>query len=96
MQMGLTHRQTVLVIYGIALIFSFIALLYPLSNFWGSVLLTLVTLVGLELFVEAIGLVGPTRQPLLNLIKRLVMTVSVSNRELRRREQEKRKEENKK
>ena len=76
MQMGLTHRQTVLVIYGIALIFSFISLLYPLSNLWGSILLTVATLFGLELFVEAIGLVGDTRQPLLNGIKYLVLKVS--------------------
>ncbi|MEY8661777.1 glycosyltransferase family 4 protein [Ligilactobacillus faecis] len=78
MQIGLTHRQTVLVIYGIALIFSFIALLYPLSNFWGSVLLTIATLFGLELFVEAIGLVGETRRPLLNWIKKLVLALSHS------------------
>ncbi|MCR1900347.1 glycosyltransferase family 4 protein [Ligilactobacillus apodemi] len=76
MQMGLTHRQTVLVIYGIALIFSFISLMYPLSNLWGSILLTIATLVGLELFVEAIGLVGDDRQPLLNGIKKVVLRLS--------------------
>lgn len=72
MQIGLTHRQTVLVIYGLALIFSFISLLYPISPLWGSVLLTVAVLIGLELFVETIGLVGPDRQPLLNGIKKLV------------------------
>ncbi|KRM69469.1 glycosyltransferase family 4 protein [Apilactobacillus ozensis] len=72
MQIGLTHRQTVLVIYGIALIFSFISLLYPISNLWGTILLTVATLLGLELFVEAIGLVGKNRQPLLNAIKTVV------------------------
>lgn len=76
MQMGLSHRQTVLVIYGIALIFSFISLLYPLSNLWGSVLLTIATLFGLELFVELIGLVGDGRQPLLDWIKRMVLMTS--------------------
>ncbi|QFX92989.1 glycosyltransferase family 4 protein [Fructilactobacillus fructivorans] len=83
MQIGLTHRQTVLVIYGIALIFAFISLLYPLSSFWGSILLTVATLIGIELFVEAIGLVGKNRQPLLNLIKRVVTgTTSKSNHEI--------------
>ncbi|MEE6674196.1 glycosyltransferase family 4 protein [Pediococcus acidilactici] len=76
MQMGLTHRQTVLVIYGISMIFSFIALLYPLSTLWGSVLLTLGILVGIELFVEAIGLVGENRTPMLSWIKRLVRTTT--------------------
>ena len=72
-QMGLSHRQTVLVIYGIALIFSMIGLLFPFSNLWGSILLTLATLFGLEIFVELIGLVGNDRQPLLNFIKRLAL-----------------------
>lgn len=76
MQMGLTHRQTVLVIYGIALIFSFISILFPFSNFWGSVLLIIATLIGLELFVEVIGLVGGSRRPLLHLIKRMVVSSS--------------------
>lgn len=72
-QMGLTHRQTVLVIYGIALIFSFISLLLPLSSFWGTIFLIIASLLGLELFVEAIGLVGSHKQPLLNFIKKSVM-----------------------
>ena len=80
MQMGLSHRQTVLVIYGIALIFSFISLLYPLSNLWGSVLLTIATLFGLELFVELIGLVNDGRQPLLDWIKRMVLMTSSRER----------------
>jgi UDP-GlcNAc:undecaprenyl-phosphate GlcNAc-1-phosphate transferase len=79
MQLGLTHRQTVLVIYGIALIFSFISLLYPLSTIWGSVLLTIAILVGLELFVEAIGLVGSNRQPLLHWINRVVQKLTSKN-----------------
>jgi len=72
MQLGLTHRQTVMVIYGIALIFSFISLLYPISSLGGSILLTIGLLFGLELFVEAIGLAGDNRQPLLKWIKRTV------------------------
>ncbi|UQS81701.1 undecaprenyl/decaprenyl-phosphate alpha-N-acetylglucosaminyl 1-phosphate transferase [Bombilactobacillus folatiphilus] len=72
MQLGLGHRQAVLVIYGLSLVFSFIALLYPLSSFWGSVLLTVAVLIGLELFVESIGLVGENRQPLLHAIRNIV------------------------
>lgn len=80
-QIGLTHRQSVLVIYGIASIFSLIALLYPISTIWGSLLLTVAVLVGLELFVETIGLVGKDRKPFLNAIKRLVKgTTSKSNK----------------
>ncbi|KRM93447.1 glycosyltransferase family 4 protein [Lentilactobacillus senioris] len=79
MSLGLTHRQTVLVIYGIALIFSFISLLYPISSLWGSILLTIAVLIGLELFVETIGLVGKDRQPLLNGIKKVVKGTTSKN-----------------
>jgi UDP-GlcNAc:undecaprenyl-phosphate GlcNAc-1-phosphate transferase len=72
MQMGLSHRQTVMVIYGIALIFAMIALLYPLSSTWGNILMTIGVIFGLELFVELIGLLGPNRTPMLLAIRKLV------------------------
>lgn len=72
MQLGLSHRQTVLVIYGLALIFSLIALLYPLSPLWGTVFMTIFVLIGLELFVESIGLLGPNRAPALHALQRVV------------------------
>ncbi|WP_162894269.1 MraY family glycosyltransferase [Companilactobacillus musae] len=72
MQLGLSHRQTVLVIYGLSLVFAFIALLYPLSTLWGSILLTIGVLIGLELFIESIGLLGDNRQPLLKAIQKFV------------------------
>jgi UDP-N-acetylmuramyl pentapeptide phosphotransferase/UDP-N-acetylglucosamine-1-phosphate transferase len=72
MQLGLSHRQTVLVIYGLSLVFAFISLLYPLSTLWGSILLTIGVLIGLELFIESIGLLGDDRQPLLHAIQRFV------------------------
>lgn len=70
MILGFTHRQTVLFIYSIALIFSIIALLYPISTFWGSVLITIFLLISLELFVELIGLVGKDKRPLIGMIRR--------------------------
>lgn len=72
MQLGLSHRQTVLVIYGLSLVFAFISMLYPLSTLWGSVLLTIGVFIGLELFIESIGLLGDNRQPLLKAIQKFV------------------------
>jgi hypothetical protein len=72
MQLGLSHRQTVLVIYGLSLVFAFISMLYPLSTLWGSVLLTIGVLIGLELFIESIGLLGDNRQPLLHAIQKFI------------------------
>lgn len=70
MTLGLTHKQTVLVIYLVAIIFSMISLLYPISTFLGSILITIALLFGLEIFVELIGLVGENRRPLLKQLKK--------------------------
>lgn len=79
MQLGLSHRQTVLAIYGLALVFSFISLIYPVSTLWGNILLTVAVLLGLEIFVELIGLVGENRQPLLHMIQRMIQKVEQGN-----------------
>lgn len=70
MSLGLTHRQTVIVIYIIASIFSLTALLYPISTNIGMALITVLLLFGIELFVEVIGLVGEDRRPLLNNLRK--------------------------
>lgn len=70
MTLGLTHRQTVLAIYAVAIIFSIISLLYPLSTVMASIFITIALAIGLELFVEIIGLVGEDRRPLLNRLKK--------------------------
>ncbi|GAA0362552.1 MraY family glycosyltransferase [Alkalibacterium iburiense] len=69
MNLGLSHRQTVLAIYCVAAIFSVIALLYSFSTLIGSILLTIFVLIGVELFVEMIGLVGEDRRPILKAVK---------------------------
>lgn len=70
MNLGLTHKQTVLVIYLVASIFSMIALLYPVSSMVGSILITVALLIGIEIFIEIIGLVGEDRRPLLNKLRK--------------------------
>lgn len=79
MQLGLSHQQTVLAIYGLALIFSFVSLLYPISTSIGNILLTVMVFVGLELFVESIGLIGDDRQPLLRLISKIIKKIGKGN-----------------
>lgn len=70
MSLGLSHRQTVLAIYCVSAIFSVIALLYNFSTFIGSVLLTVFVLLGVQLFVEIIGLVGEERRPMLRQLRK--------------------------
>lgn len=58
LRIGFTHRQTVLVIYAIGIIFSLTALLFPLSSFLGSVILTVGLTFGVLLFIASINLLS--------------------------------------
>ena len=69
LSLGLTHRGTVLVIYGISFLFSLISLLFNVSSRVGGVLLILSAGFGLVLFCELIGIFGENRTPLLNLLR---------------------------
>lgn len=80
MSMGLTHRQTVLEIYGISLLFAFVSLIYPISTVWGSILLTLGILIGVEVLVESVGLSGTNRRPLLNFARKLIQSSTSSTK----------------
>ena len=76
MNLGFSHRQTVLMIYCLAIIFSLIALLYSISSLIGSLFLTIGLGIGVELFVEIIGLVGVERRPLLDRIKKVFAKIN--------------------
>lgn len=73
MEMGLSHRQTVLAIYGLSAIFSFVSLLFILSPTWGAWLLLAGLLVGLEIFVETIGLLGEKYKPFLKALSHVIL-----------------------
>ncbi|MGO2722758.1 MAG: glycosyltransferase family 4 protein [Lactobacillus sp.] len=79
MRMGLSHRQTVLVIYAISLIFSFFSLLLLIWPEWVIWPLGLFMLLGLEIFVESIGLLGERYQPMLHLIQHLINQRTVTD-----------------
>lgn len=69
LDLGFTHRQTVIIIYGIAIIFGLFAIIFSMAKLWGAILLITVLLVGVELFVEAIRLAGKNYSPLLKIVK---------------------------
>lgn len=66
---GFSHRQTVLIIYGIAALFGLAAILFSQATVWGSVLLIIVILLSIEVFVELIGLAGANYRPILNFMR---------------------------
>lgn len=69
LNIGFSHRQTVLIIYGIAALFGLAALLFSQATLWGGILLISVMLITIELFVEVVGLAGKNYRPLINLVK---------------------------
>lgn len=69
LSMGLTHRGTVLVIYAISFIFSFISLLLNFSSRIGGTLLMVASGLGVWLLAELLGILGENRTPLLNCLK---------------------------
>ena len=69
LSLGFTHRGTVLTIYTLAMVFSFIALLMNYASNTAIILLIISTGFGIELFIELIGLVGENRQPLMCALK---------------------------
>jgi UDP-GlcNAc:undecaprenyl-phosphate GlcNAc-1-phosphate transferase len=69
LSLGFSHRAAVLTIYGLATVFSFIALLLNYAGHLGTILLIIASLLGIELFIELVGVLGENRQPLLNTLK---------------------------
>ncbi|WXF97011.1 MraY family glycosyltransferase [Streptococcus agalactiae] len=69
LSMGFTHRGAVLVVYGIAIIFSLIALLLNVSSRIGGIFLLLALLLVMEIFIEGLNIWGENRTPLFNLLK---------------------------
>lgn len=69
LDMGFTHRQTVLIIYGIAMMFGLAAIIFSMAKVWGAILLVAVILTAIEIFVEVIGLAGKNYKPLLNFVR---------------------------
>ena len=69
LSLGLTHRGTVLFIYGISFLFAMISILLNVSSRIGGVLLVIGLIFGVEMLMEMIGVLGPNRRPLLNCLR---------------------------
>lgn len=69
LNIGFSHSQTVLIIYGVAILFALAALLFSQATLWGGILLISLILIAIELFVEVVGLAGKNYRPLINLVK---------------------------
>ena len=65
---GFSHRQTVLLIYAMAAMCGLTAFIFSQATLRGALLVIIVLLIGIEIIVEKIGLVGKEYKPLLNFI----------------------------
>ncbi|WP_199616797.1 glycosyltransferase family 4 protein [Paenibacillus alkalitolerans] len=72
LQLGLSHRNTVLVIYGIAAMFATSAILLSTVVQWVALIVIAVTLLILQLGAEAIGIVSKSRRPIIHFVQRLL------------------------
>jgi len=69
LELGYSHRQTVILIYSIALLFSLSSIILYLSQPWGVLMMLILILITIELIVEFTGLIDDDYKPLLKLIE---------------------------
>lgn len=67
--MGFSHRKTVLIIYGISLLFSIAALFLSQATFWISLFIVALVIVMTMLVAEVTGVIGETRKPITRFFK---------------------------
>ncbi|MFM9281946.1 glycosyltransferase family 4 protein [Paenibacillus jiagnxiensis] len=74
-ELGFSHRQTVLIIYGIAAFFGVLAVIQTSAAMaeanWVTFVVICIMMFFLQIGAEVIGLVGKTKKPIINLLLRL-------------------------
>lgn len=73
LELGYTHRQTVLLIYSIAILFSLSSIILYLSQPLGALMMFILIILTIELIVEFTGLIDDNYRPILNLITKKVI-----------------------
>ncbi|RSD25214.1 glycosyltransferase family 4 protein [Mesobacillus subterraneus] len=69
LNLGFTHRQTVLLIYAISAMFGLTGFIFSFTTVWGSLLILFIIIIAIELIVESVGLVSKDYKPLLNMMR---------------------------
>ncbi|MFZ3578962.1 glycosyltransferase family 4 protein [Virgibacillus sp. DJP39] len=75
MQSGFTHKQTVLFIYSLSIMFSVAAIFFSMTTLWGSIIIMGVTLLAIEVLIENLGLINNDFKPLTNLVKNIRQSI---------------------
>jgi UDP-GlcNAc:undecaprenyl-phosphate/decaprenyl-phosphate GlcNAc-1-phosphate transferase len=69
MSKGLSHKNAVLFIYGMGVIFSIIAITSAYTPLWGTIIILLIMIILLVLLAELIGLVNENFNPIMSIIR---------------------------
>ncbi len=71
--LGFTHKGAVLIIYSIALLFSFVALLMNYQSLEVNMIIIIILMASVEFFIEFIELIGPSTKPILSILNKIKM-----------------------
>jgi len=71
LELGLSHKQAVLIIYGISILFAVLGILVTKATLWVCVIVLVFYLLFFEIFAESIGMMDKKHRPLLRLYKRI-------------------------
>lgn len=71
LEFGYSHKQTVLIIYTIAMVFGITAVFFSQANLIGSTIIFIGLVIFVELLVEKFSLISKTYRPILNLLVKL-------------------------
>lgn len=67
--LGFSHRQSVILIYALSSLFSLAAVVFTKTTMWGASLLFVLLLIMIELLVEITGLISYKYRPILSLVE---------------------------
>ena len=70
-QLGLSHKQSVIFIYILSGMFSIAAFLFSMTTVWGSIFILVISLLALQMLIETLGLINQDYKPLTNFFKGL-------------------------
>jgi len=68
---GFTHKQTVLLIYALGMMFSTAAILFSMSTVWGAILIVSIALLTMQVLIENLEMINSEYKPLTNFVKGL-------------------------
>lgn len=69
LRLGYSHRETVLIIYGMSAVFGLLAIILSQAAVWVSMIILVVVLLALEIIAEKIGLVDANYRPILKIMR---------------------------